>query len=279
MKRTFGIIGGDQRQAELAKLLAAEGHEVYTYGLDRWSSERCTSLDRALSAPVVILPLPLCREEGMLNCDGVLLSTQELFQQLRPEQRVLAGQIKPQQLQEAAKRGLLLEDYFLREELTIANAAMTAEGAIQVAMENLDRTLLNMECLVIGFGRIGKLLSHRLHGIGAKVSATARKREDLAWIRAYGWRALDTEHLDGHLSSYGVVFNTVPSLVLNEYLLAQLPADCLCIDLASCQGIDLLAAEKRKLPYVRARGLPGHLVPHTAAAMIRDTIDYILLER
>ena len=110
MKRTFGIIGGDQRQAELAKLLAAEGHEVYTYGLDRWSSERCTSLDRALSAPVVILPLPLCREEGMLNCDGVLLSTQELFQQLRPEQRVLAGQIKPQQLQEAAKRGLLLED-------------------------------------------------------------------------------------------------------------------------------------------------------------------------
>ena len=28
MKRTFGIIGGDQRQAELAKLLAAEGHEV-----------------------------------------------------------------------------------------------------------------------------------------------------------------------------------------------------------------------------------------------------------
>ena len=279
MKRTFGIIGGDQRQAELAKLLAAEGHEVYTYGLDRWSSERCTSLDRALSAPVVILPLPLCREEGMLNCDGVLLSTQELFQQLRPEQRVLAGQIKPQQLQEAAKRGLLLEDYFLREELTIANAAMTAEGAIQVAMENLDRTLLNMECLVIGFGRIGKLLSHRLHGIGAKVSATARKREDLAWIRAYGWRALDTEHLDGHLRSYGVVFNTVPSLVLNEYLLAQLPADCLCIDLASCQGIDLLAAEKRKLPYVWARGLPGHLVPHTAAAMIRDTIDYILLER
>lgn len=279
MKRTFGIIGGDQRQAELAKLLAAEGHEVYTYGLDRWSSERCTSLGRALSAPVVILPLPLCREEGMLNCDGVLLSTQELFQQLRPEQRVLAGQIKPQQLQEAAKRGLLLEDYFLREELTIANAAMTAEGAIQVAMENLDRTLLNMECLVIGFGRIGKLLSHRLHGIGAKVSATARKREDLAWIRAYGWRALDTEHLDGHLSSYSVVFNTVPSLVLNEYLLAQLPADCLCIDLASCQGIDLLAAEKRKLPYVWARGLPGHLVPHTAAAMIRDTIDYILLER
>ena len=279
MKRTFGIIGGDQRQAELAKLLGAEGHEVYTYGLDRWSSERCTSLDRALSAPVVILPLPLCREEGMLNCDGVLLSTQELFQQLRPEQRVLAGQIKPQQLQEAAKRGLLLEDYFLREELTIANAAMTAEGAIQVAMENLDRTLLNMECLVIGFGRIGKLLSHRLHGIGAKVSATARKREDLAWIRAYGWRALDTEHLDGHLSSYSVVFNTVPSLVLNEYLLAQLPADCLCIDLASCQGIDLLAAEKRKLPYVWARGLPGHLVPHTAAAMIRDTIDYILLER
>ena len=72
-----------------------------------------------------------------------------------------------------------LEDYFLREELTVANAAATAEAAIQVAMEHLDRTLLGMDCLVVGFGRIGKLLSSRLHGLGGRVTATARKPGDL----------------------------------------------------------------------------------------------------
>ena len=36
MSKNFGLIGGDQRQAELARLLAADGHTVRTYGLDRW---------------------------------------------------------------------------------------------------------------------------------------------------------------------------------------------------------------------------------------------------
>ena len=167
---------------------------------------------------------------------------------------------------------------FLREELTVANAAATAEAAIQIAMDRLDRSLLGMECFVLGFGRIGKLLSHRLHGLGARVTATARKPADLAWIRAYGLRPLETAKLDGELSGAGVIFNTIPSLVLGESLLLQLPKDCLCIDLASRQGIDLAAAERLGLPNIWARSLPGRLLPRTAAVVIRDAIYYILLE-
>lgn len=278
MKETFGIIGGDRRQAELARLLAADGNTVFTYGLDRWKPAGEQSLERAAGAPAVILPLPLCRGEGVLNCEDAPMPTRELFQRFQPGQRVLAGQVKPPQILEAEACGLTVEDYFLREELTVANAAATAECAIQVAMERLDRTLLNMECLVIGFGRIGKLLSHRLHGLGVRVTATARKPEDLAWIRAYGWQALETGRLDGHLHPFGVVFNTVPAQVLDAPLLAQLPPDCLCVDLASQQGIDLTAAETLGLSGVWARSLPGRLAPGTAAAVIRDAVYHILLE-
>lgn len=278
MNKTFGVIGGDRRQAELARLLAADGNTVYTYGLETWRSAGSGPLDRAASADVVILPLPLCKGDGVLNCEEGPVPTMDLFRRLRPGQRILAGQVKPQQQQEASACGLVLEDYFLREELTVANAAATAEAAVQVAMEHLDRTLLEMDCLVLGFGRIGKLLSHRLHGLGAAVTATARRPEDLAWIRAYGLQALETGKLDGALSSFGVVFNTIPSPVLDEPLLAQLPKDCLCIDLASVQGIDLAAAERLGLPHVWARSLPGRMVPRTAAAVIRDAVYYILLE-
>ena len=278
MNKTFGVIGGDRRQAELARLLAADGNTVRTYGLDRWKPGGETGLAQAASAEIVILPLPLCKGDGVLNCEEGPVPTTDLFRRLRPEQRILAGQVKPQQLREAKERELVLEDYFLREELTVANAAATAEAAIQVAMERLDRTLLDMDCLVLGFGRIGKLLCSRLHGLGAKVTATARKPADLAWIRAYGWRALDTYGLDGNLCDFGTVFNTIPSLILEEKLLAQLPPECLCVDLASVQGIDLAAAERLGLPNVWARSLPGLLMPRTAAEVIRDAVYYILLE-
>ena len=278
MKRCFGLIGGDRRQAELAGLLGSDGHSVLTYGLRQWKAANPVSMEEALGADVVVLPLPLCRGEGVLNCEEGPVPTLELFRRLRPEQRVLAGQVQPEQRREAAACGVILEDYFLREELTVANAAATAEAAVQVAMEHMDRSLLGMECLVLGYGRIGKLLSHRLRGMGAQVTATARKPEDLAWIKAYGLPGLKTAELDGKLKEFGVVFNTIPSMILDQTLLAQLPKDCLCVDLASRQGIDLAAAERMGLQTVWARSLPGRLLPRTAAEAIRDAVYYILLE-
>ena len=70
MKQTIGIIGGDRRQAELAGLLAQDGHPVRTYGLEEWLPESGCALEQAAAAEVVILPLPLCREPGILNCCG-----------------------------------------------------------------------------------------------------------------------------------------------------------------------------------------------------------------
>lgn len=277
MRRVYGVVGGDRRQAELAKLLAADGNEVHPSGLSAWGLDG--ELERALAADVILLPLPLCKEAGMLHCGEFSLPTAELFRRIGPGKTVLAGQVTPEQKQQAAERGLEIEDYFLREELTVANAAATAEAAIQVAMEQRDRMLLGANCLVLGFGRIGKLLSHRLHGMGAIVTAAARKPADLAWIRAYGWRALEIRQLSGTLGSFDIVFNTVPSPVLDRTWLEELPSDSLCVDLASKPGIDGKAAEDLGLTCIWARGLPGRMVPHTAAEIIRDTIYHILEER
>ena len=279
MSKRFGIIGGDRRQAELARLLRQDGHQVVTCGLREWRPEGEDTLDRAAEQAIVILPLPLCRGEGVLNCREDPVTTAELFRKLAPWQTVLAGQVLPDQRREAETLGLQVIDYFTREELKVANAAATAEAALQVAMEQSDRLLLGGNCLVLGFGRIGRLLAFRLRGLGALVTAAARKPEDLAWIRAYGCEALEIGKLDGHLSRFRAVFSTVPSLVLDEGLLAQLPEDCLCVDLASTPGIDLAAAERRGMPQVWARSLPGRLVPRAAAEIIRDTVYHILEER
>lgn len=275
---TFGVIGGDRRQAELASLLAAEGKRVVTYGLGCWGVRNESLLEEAVGADVVILPLPLCREEGILNCEEERLAICDLFAYMRPQQLVLAGQVKPTQWREAEICGIVLRDYFRREELTVANAAATAEAALRVAMERMDCMLLGMPCLVLGFGRIGKLLSHRLRGMGAEVTATARRPEDLAWIRAYGFQNLETERLKGKLGEFGLVFNTVPAPVLTGELLAELPEGCLCVDLASVPGIDSVSATERGVPLVWARSLPGRYVPAAAARAILDTVRYMILE-
>ena len=277
MRRSFGIIGGDRRQAELARLLEEDYAEVRTYGLREWNAPGVDSLERVARSDVIVLPLPLC-VGSTLNCREATVEMQELFRYFNPEQRILAGCVNEQLWLEAERYGLVLEDYYRREELIVANAAATAEAAIQVAMEQLDETLLGMECLVLGFGRIGKLLSHRLAGMGAKVTATARKAEDIAWIRAYGFCAEDTLKLDGKLGAFGAVFNTVPVSVLDAALVDQLKPGCLCVDLASRQGIDLAAAEKRGLPNLWAKSLPGRILPHTAAKAIRDAIYHMLSE-
>lgn len=267
----IGVIGGDRRQAMLAERLAEDGFDVCTYGLGAWGSLEKT-LAEAVGADVVILPLPLCWQRGVLNCLGEEIRTADLFALLRPEQLVLAGQVKPEQYKESELHGIYLRDYFLREELTVANAAATAEAALQVAMEQLDRTVLGMECLVLGFGRIGKLLSFRLHGLGGRVTATARKAEDLAWINAFGWRSVRTDEIGPELRKYAMVFNTIPALVLDEGLLEKMRPDSMVIDLASARGVDETAAAESGIKYIWARGLPGKLVPRTAAVAIYRTV-------
>lgn len=278
MEKTFGVIVSDERQCRLAAMLRCDGADVSTYGAGNGDTDN-EALERVLQSDVVILPLPLSRTEGILNCPADPMPLASLFSRLRNGQRILAGQIKPQEQKKAAQYGLLLEDYFLREELTVANAAATAEGAIRTAMERSGRMLLGQKALVLGFGRIGKLLSFRLQALGVCVSATARRLEDLAWIRAYGCKALETFGLSGHLQDFDLVFNTIPAPVLGEELLSQLPERCVCIDLASREGIDAAAAKKLGLEYVWARSLPGKMVPESAAGAIQEAVYHILSEQ
>ena len=116
------------------------------------------------------------------------------------------------------------------------NAVPTAEGALQIAMEELPITLHGCRALVIGYGRLGKLLAHRLSALGAKVSVSARKWADLAWAEAFNYGVEQTDRLDGWLCGYDLVINTVPARVLDGGRLADLKPGCLVIDLASKPG-------------------------------------------
>ena len=268
MEKTFGVAGGGQRAAELVRLLKLDGYSVSAYGVELSQTD---ALEDALGADVVILPVPLFGPDGTLNCPGADLSAPELLAKFRPGQRVFAGMIPPEMISQAQTAGVSMDDYMKHEPMAIANAAATADAALCLTMQETRDTVAGKRCLVLGFGRIGKLLCHRLRGAGAHVTAAARNPNDRAWIRALGMDALDASALAGRLSDFQLVYNTIPAPILDADLLRELPPDCFLMDLASERGIDAQAASALGITSVWARGLPGRMVPRGAAAILRDT--------
>lgn len=279
------VAGGDMRQAKLAELLAADGHTVHAYALERLGAldgvEMEESLEGATLADCVVLPLPAAGEGSLLNAplSGRKHPLALVLDALRPGQAICAGMVGPQTAALAADRGLTLHDYFAREELAVANAVPTAEGAIQLAMEELPITLHGARVLVIGYGRLGRVLADRLAGLKARVSVAARRYADLAWAENCGYGVEHTGQLEGWLCGYDLVVNTVPVRVLREAELADLKPGCLVIDLASKPGgVDFDAAARLGVKAFWALSLPGKVAPVTAGKSIKTTIYNILTE-
>ena len=161
--------------------------------------------------------------------------------------------------------------YARREEYQIAIARLTAEGAI--ALLRPETGLSGAHILLLGYGRIARLLARELQKAGALVTAAARSGEQRAWAEAEGIEALPLDALSGALDRFDVIIGTIPAPVLTEPLLALVRKDALLLELASAPGgIDAAAAHERGLRYIRAPGLPAKYAPERAAVILRDAV-------
>lgn len=281
-KINFAIVGGDERSLKLRDLLVNDGHKVQVYGFEKMlGTDNNPNLSQVTSdANIIIGPLPLTNDGETLNAPFSLKSIQldELLNGITSEQIFIAGKID-EHIYITKGKNVKIIDYFSREEMQVLNAVPTAEGAIQLAMENLPITIWNSNTLVLGFGRIGKVLARMLYGIGANTYVAVRKYSDIAWLKSYGYKPILFKELDKYLPKMDVIFNTIPSEVLSKQKLEKLNEECLTIDLASKPGgVDFKAAEELGAKVIWALALPGKVAPITAAQVIKETIYNIIEE-
>lgn len=284
--KKFTVIGGDLRSLELANQLHLDNNIVNIYGFKNAHFEKgfneIEDLKLAIDeSDVVIGPLPCSNDDETINAPfhPGKIHINEVFKIMTKNQLFIAGRISPKIVHLAQVYKVYSIDILEREEMAILNAIPTAEGAIQIAMEELPITLHKCNALVLGFGRIGKILSKMLYGIGANVYVEARKYEDLAWIRSYGYIPIKLDDLYKYLDKADVIFNTIPYVILNDHMLEKVRENTLIIDLASKPGgVDFERAKELGIKTIWALSLPGKVAPITAARFIKETIYNIVNE-
>lgn len=284
----FAIIGGDLRTVKLAEMLAKDENEIYLYGLEKAENLKnkpniiqCDSIKNTIQdVEIVIGPIPFSSNGNTVNapfCENEI--TIKKMMNVINAKVLIAGGITPEVYDMANDEYIEIIDIMKREELAVLNTIATAEGTIQIAIENTNKILHGSEVLILGFGRIGKVLARKLAGLSAKVTCAARKDEDLAWIQAYGHKATNINSIGENLIQFDLIINTVPHMILTEERLREVKQDCLLIDLASNPGgIDKKAVKDKKLKFIWALSLPGKVAPTTSAEFIKDTIYNIIKE-
>ncbi len=261
MQTDFAIIGGDRRQFYLAEILQKRGYSLCTKSVPGLGD-----VGDLRTAEFLLLPVPATDGEGHIR--GTELSPAEVSEMIFPHAQVFGGGIE--HLKKVFPHS---EDVLLWEDLTMDNAAITAEGALHHILTELPATVEGEEFLILGAGRIGMHLARRLAALGGKVTVSARQVSQRRMIEAMGFVAEETGTFPRGLEHYACLCNTIPSPVLSKEQLSHTRHDCLILELASAPGgcfpEDCEALGKN---FIIARGLPGVTAPRTAAEVLAKHI-------
>lgn len=284
----FAIIGGDLRIVKLADMLAKEGNEIYVYGLEKAEDLKnnsniiqCDTIKKAIQdVEIVIGPIPFSSNGNTVNApfSEKEMTIREMMHVINAKV-LIAGGISPEVYGMANDEYVEIIDIMKREELAVLNTIATAEGTIKEAIENTEKNIQDSKILVLGFGRVAKVVAKKFKALDAYVTCAARKEEDIAWIKTLGYEAIDINHMDENLKAFDIIINTVPKIILTKKELSYINKQALIIDLASKPGgVDQQAAKEIELKYVWALALPGKVSPMTSAEYIKETI-YNIIEK
>ena len=263
----FSVIGGDLRLSNLAKTLADDKNEVYVFGMEKAKDiinddriKKCNSMNETIEkSNTIITSIPFLKDEkeiyAIFSDDTIRLD--DLIKNKHKNKTLIAGGISKDAKEQLKESFGKVIDIMNEEELVVLNTIATAEGAVDVAIQNTDITIHGSKVLILGFGRVAKEVANKFHGLSAKVTCAARKKSDLAWAKALGYEATNIYSLREDLKQYDIIINTIPQMIIDKEEMQYMNKNVLLIDLASSPGgINTNDAQKLKLKFVWALALP-----------------------
>ena len=260
---------------EHMRLAREAGAKVQHYGsvpgaAEAAGSPQAASLaDAVKGARIISCPIPGLGADNELYAkftDEKLRLTAEVLEGAAPGALVMTCYSTPQLDQWAKTAGVKIVPYGDDDALAILHAVPTAEGAIRIAIENTDDTLLGMNVLCVGLGRVGVSVAQAFEGMKSRVSLAARNPAQLARAWAMNFEPIELRDLKSHIGRFGLIVSSSSGLVLSKDLLGATRPDAVIIDLGSPPGsVDFEAARMLGRKVIWARGQAGR-APRRAGA-------------
>lgn len=291
----IALLGGDRRQIYALEAISRMEGELFVCGLPKelvpdvcgCKVHFCDSLsDAVLGADVIVLPFPTSSDGVRINSpldrEGHLseVKLSSLLTYLDASVQVIGGKLPPAFASAARDKGAHVFDLLELDYLEVKNAHITAEAAVSVAMNNLNKCISASKIAITGFGRISKHLSRMLSSLGADVTVAARKDSDLAFAESLGYSALKIggeRWCDSLTNGYDVIYNTVPHTIFDRKFLESVSKKTLIVELASVPGgFDICAAQELGTNISWALSLPGKYAPESAGALIGECVCKII---
>ena len=307
----FMILGGDERQVYLRNIMSGQGYTVKSCLLtdnnicsgkhtqkqhftDSCSGQKKPRMvkdiidtleekDKILNeigqAKALLAPIPLAAGNGILNSKAgkAEITLDEMYDNMVKGQYLFAGCIPKWFELKCTKKGCICFDYMEDEAIAVSNAVATAEGIIAEAVMKYKGNLHGTHCLVLGFGRCGRVLADKLKGLSAKVSICIRKTSDEAWAESLGYRAVNLKKLKDSIGKFPVIFNTIPKQVIDREVLANVRKDVQIFDIASAPGgVDYDAAGRMGINAGLYPSLPGKYSPDASAKILSEAVKRVI---
>ncbi len=225
----------------------------------------------------VIFPLPSVKF-SRINCEYEVKS-ENIFPLVKKGGFAFAAMADEKLLGEIENAELSFFDYYEREELIILNAALTAQGVLELVLINSDVCLNELKILVTGYGKTGEAIADAMKKNGVSVTVAARRVRDRARAKMKNMNAVNFDEIKDVASNFDFVINTVPEQVIGKNLLSKFNNKCIFLEIASKPyGIDIPSAEMQSKKVIIASSLPGKYTPRSAGVFIAQTILNIVKE-
>jgi dipicolinate synthase subunit A len=274
-KLVIGMLGGDKREQEIARLAAATGAEVRAHGFP-WPDGGIEGV-RHLEDPAAVLegaqfalfPIPGIAANGALFAPvapAPIVPTREMMAGMAAPAHVILGWADKNLKAHADTLGIAIHEYEWDRALMLRRTPAIIEGLLRIVIENTAITIHGASVCVVGQGTIGAVLARYLIALGAQTHVVARNPEQRAAAFVAGATPHTLDELPALAHRLDMLFSTVPSRVVDADILEQLPKSALLVDLAAPPGgIDFEAAKALGLKAIWGRGL-GSRAPITVGA-------------
>ena len=288
-KLTIGMLGGDKREQEIARLAGETGAEVRAYGFP-WPEQGIQRV-KHLADPATVLkgarfalfPIPGISANGALFAPSAvapIVPERATLAGMAPNAHIILGWADKNLKAHADALSIGIHEYEWDRSLMLQRTPAIVEGLLRIVIENSAITIHNSNAVVVGQGTIGAVLARYLVALGAHTHVAARNPEQRSAAFVAGATPHTLDELPTLAPTLDFVFSTVPTRVVGEDVLARLPKHALIVDLAAPPGgVDFDAAKRLGLTAIWGRGL-GSRAPVTVGASqwggIRERIEKIL---